>query len=549
MTVALILGAWLTLGVAFCGLGLIAARVLQLPARLALTTAFWLGWASTIAVAQLWCLVAPIDGRLEVLVVAGGIAALAVRRADAESWCRGTGTRLWLAPFAIGVCWLADRARSAPENGDSYMYHLPAVAWAEAFRVVPGLGNLHGRLAFNNSTTLYQALVDHWPFDHAGFHVANGLLLLPLLGRGVRAVVALAFARTRGARDALDAVMLAPVIDWGLGHDLSSASPDLPVACLEAAIASELAGWIEGGLAVELVPAVAFLTAALVTIKLSAVGFAVGVGLSILLGLVRQPGRRVWLATTAAGFVLLLPWIIRGVILSGYPAYPSTLAAFHVDWRIPTLLTIEEANYVLAWGRRPGVPWQKVLGSSDWIEPWLGSVVLLNREVLIPFVLGVITLAVAAVRSVLRRSGLRFWRLLLPPTVELVWWLLSSPDPRFAGACLWLLPACGVAILITTVRESRRTFEWSLVLGSVLLVGWPFASDYCVIGPSVAGLLPAPPAVTHEFRTRSGLSLVVPDIGGGCWNAPLLCTPFPRDDVRMRVPGDLRSGFASESKP
>ena len=251
MAAILILSAWAIIGAALCGGGLLAGRVLGIRTEGSLSRSFWLGWACTLGVLCAVCLVHPVDGTIAVLFLAVGAAGFAIPGDERRQWWqRFRGEARWLVALLPVAMWLADRARLEPQNGDSYVYHLHAVAWAESYRATPGLGNLHDRLGFNNSSTLFLALLDHGPLADRAQHFANGLLLLPLFGRGVRAVRRLAGdfrpAKQRATvRDGFDALLLAPAVDWALGMNLSSASPDLPVACLEAAIASELAGCVE----------------------------------------------------------------------------------------------------------------------------------------------------------------------------------------------------------------------------------------------------------------------------------------------------------------
>lgn len=41
---------------------------------------------------------------------------------------------------------------------DTYLYHAQAIRWIEEYGIVPGLGNLHNRLAYNSSVLSLQAL-------------------------------------------------------------------------------------------------------------------------------------------------------------------------------------------------------------------------------------------------------------------------------------------------------------------------------------------------------------------------------------------------------
>jgi hypothetical protein len=74
------------------------------------------------------------------------------------------GNRVPILVFVLFVLWAANRCAGPLTLYDSGMYHAPTVEWFKAYPVVPGLGNLHGRLAFNPSGLLFAAMLDRGPF-------------------------------------------------------------------------------------------------------------------------------------------------------------------------------------------------------------------------------------------------------------------------------------------------------------------------------------------------------------------------------------------------
>jgi hypothetical protein len=95
-----------------------------------------------------------------------------------------------LAMTATAI-WLANRAIGPALNADSGLYHFTSVRWATSYPIVPGLGNLHYRLAFNSSYFLYVASLDIGAWAHESHHLANGFLLLGLLTQILLSVVKL----------------------------------------------------------------------------------------------------------------------------------------------------------------------------------------------------------------------------------------------------------------------------------------------------------------------------------------------------------------------
>src|SRR5262249_28416919 len=59
-------------------------------------------------------------------------------------------------------------------------------------------------------------------------------------------------------------------------------------------------------------------------------------------------------------------------------------------------------------------------------------------------------------------------------------------------------------------------------------------------------LQPMPRPRTTSFVTASALVVTVPLDDNRCFSAPLPCTPHPAANVRLRVPGQLGSGFVTD---
>lgn len=147
---------------------------------------FWSGWCVIVLFLQLWHLTLPVGQRAASVVACLALLSAAVRRRELWHALAASCRFGWPLFGAIGVVVLwANLATDEIHISDTGLYHMQAVRWNSAYPLVTGLGNLHGRLAFNNATLLYSAMLDIGPWSHRGHHVANGLLtlgvLLPLL--------------------------------------------------------------------------------------------------------------------------------------------------------------------------------------------------------------------------------------------------------------------------------------------------------------------------------------------------------------------------------
>src|SRR5262249_45516902 len=145
-----------------------------------------------------------------------------------------------------------------------------------------------------------------------------------------------------------------------MGSRASDAGADLTGSLLSVAVAHLLLRLLEERdqeLAAQTytVACVTFLSAALVTIKLSyVVGGATGaVALTVWLARRWNASASPWwrpVAAMIAGILLLgLPWMGRGVIMSGYIAYPCPFGRLPVDWRVPHAAVVSMNEVVRAW--------------------------------------------------------------------------------------------------------------------------------------------------------------------------------------------------------
>jgi hypothetical protein len=586
-----ILATWIVLFAAFAGIGLLFRRAYRLredadPDEWFI--AFWVGFALVLLLLQVWHFARPVSAATLAIVLVAGASGLAVHRgltrrmltASFAKERRGT-----LTLVAVIALWAANRAMGANELYDSGMYHLPVVEWTKAQPVVPGLANLHGRLAFNGSGLLYAAMLDVGPWTGGASHLANGLVLLALtlqiVVRGAR------FARDGSQRraDNLFAMVLLPALVLAfMCEDVWSLMTDVPVTTVLFATGILLFSGLTTPAPDEQrrahnFAATSLLLAAAVCLKLSAAVFATfALLLAFLVWRAPRPTESPHFQFGALAGALMLPavllatWIARGVILSGYPFYPIRLFAASVPWRVPEEQAAAEEGWIRMSARylntnQIGVGW-------DWLKQWLDDLVTrgdMFMHITLPFAIAggavVIALRTGRRRALVSAPAGRGWLLLVPLAPSVLFWVWSVPHARFAQAFFWLAAAISVALLYDaryagTLDMNARLVR-RIVIAPVALSGL-LAMGHCVAGverdpenrnaqwllgtvltlPSRDAWLPPPPtAKLARYATRSGLALWVPVKGNSCWRGPLPCTPHPAPNLRLRRKGDLKSGF------
>jgi hypothetical protein len=567
---AVVLGLVAALALAALGWGAATARLLGFERRKScdLLRLSWLGWSALLLLIQLVQFVAPLSAPVASTIYLAGIV-LAVP-ALRERFRTGVETRERWRPGRSAYAgagglvltgFVASRAMAAPQAYDFGLYHLSVMRWATAHPIVPGLGNLQPRLAFNQSSLLFSASLDLEPYFGHGRVLAITYLtvLLALTVAGSTLGFGGAAGRPRIAAGRLEpaaALLLAPVTAYLVVYspDLSSATPDQVSSYLQIAAFLALCRgidcWRSGERAAAELRSLALLASTAITVKLSSFGFA-AVCLAIALGFAGRGGRlRSALASAALPALVLLVWMGRGVVLSGMPLFPSTVARLPVEWAVPREAAIDTANWIYSWARRPSADWGEVLERWDWLGPWFRSVRGRTVEFAGPLTLAVALAAALGILALTRTRPLdrRLAWIALPPLAGTIYWWGLAPDPRFLGAQAWLLAVA--AALLVGARLGLAAGSRSATAATAVAVAL-FAAPP-VMEAAKRGLRPkistvgiqAPRQVRlRAVRNEQGVRFFVPRRGDQCWAAPLLCVPKLDPALRLRDPHDPGRGF------
>jgi hypothetical protein len=295
------------------------------------------------------------------------------------------------------------------------------------------------------------------------------------------------------------------------------------------------------------------LSATAIKVKLSNIAFAVTVIAFVLASRCSLPVAcvRSVVRSLAPAVLILVVWCLRGYLLSGAPLYPSTVGYIPFDWAVPRESMTVEARWVYSWARMPGGNPDEILGNWRWLAPWFERITKNIVEVTYPIVVAAVYLCAGMSMLFFRRRG-GFEKLdlvvLLPPIAGLAFWFFTAPSPRFAIAVLLTMPIAAGVVLLEIVRKQSEFKTYLTVLTAMLVIGnagyaWYFAGasrNFLYVSTSgVVGIQQVPLA---RNVTAQGLNVYSPMLNDQCWDAPLPCTPYDPEKVRLRDPA--RGGMA-----
>jgi hypothetical protein len=430
----------------------------------------------------------------------------------------------WLPVLVLFFFLVLANASKPAINGDSGLYHVPAISFLERQGLVKGLGNLHTRLAFHSQWFVASALF-HLPRPGGTYvHGLNALLAMLLIISGLRGLEALFHARA-GLAAWLRVLCLAPLLQLCqklLGGPqildfLSSPGPDFPVAGLCWFV---LAEWLEqmesdrGRLAEARSASLAWLASFAVSLKLSALPL---LALPVLMALSSGRLLLIWAALPP-----LLPFFLGEAVLSGWLLFPGPYGPVPgADWRVPEIYGRMLVVVARSWAKMPMAHFDTVdaLGLGEWIWPWWSNRSFFERAELILAVFGWLPLA-------LSRASRPAWMLWVLAAVGSLFWFLSAPDPRFGQG--FLIPAAAAPFL-PFLRAGGLKGGRNLALGLLLL--FSLQSMKYLLNRSgredwgERWLSPAPYPRSALARTRElgGLRIAEP-VDNACWDRPELCS-------------------------
>ncbi len=573
---AMVLLTWVILWIVLTAVGRAILRTLRIegsspPAVLPA----WIGLAGLIGYLQLWNLAEPTGpvAWVPVLALAAWeLLRLGGARRFLES--RPTAPRWLDAVLVLVTLWLVERSLGPIGNFDTGMYHLPAMIWAERYRIVPGLANLHGRLAFNNAGLLFAALLDRSLWFTGASHVFNGFFLFLLLLEAYRASARA--TRSTFSRAAFAVSFLGPI--FVLGSDpamVSSLAPDVGAGAVVLVglmvLVRALAQSHDTDARYADLTIAAILLSLAPCLKLSTGFVALFAWLAALSVLLRRGRRRNLVIAGACSLLIGGPWLIRGVISSGYLLYPSPLLSLPVSWRVPLEQARAESawvTYFSHWGPHDSASTvfrRLTTHSWNWLRPWkvrLLHNVRFRGDITDPFLLSVLLFADAAIsgrdRRGLRRA-FRMWPAVLALAIGGVAWFFIAPRARFAPFIFWGMVAVAAAswsyarpktlapplLTIALLCAGVGTFQMADGIYTALRHGTPAltAVAQSVFVAPAQRRRPAPAEVSR-YTTASGLRLYVPVKDNRCMAAPLPCTPHPQPSLRLRGAG-LQDGFVA----
>jgi hypothetical protein len=436
-----------------------------------------------------------------------------------------------------------------PANPDTSIYHAQTIHWIEEYPAVPGLANLHARLGYNSSWLLVNALFSFSFLGLGSFHFMTGFLFLVAslyFASGINNI----HAGIIKISDILKTFFLVAIFIF-LIDQASSPGTDAPATLFVWIIFTEIVCMIEERtiLISQNMNYIFILSIFALTIKLSVFPLVL-INLPIIIK-TKQP--RKILGIIAVFLLMLIPYLIRNLILTGYLVFPGPeLDLFKFDWRVPISWLGNEVKVIHWFAALPRIDQSEFysMAAKQWIPIWFFNQLPRHQAVLISILLMPLVYIILAPlkkwRDYLRDNNYFAFPLIIA-YVGVIYWFLSAPAIRFGYGFLLASVSLSFSILIgffySRIRQFRVVGSYAVVpllLAGVIIFSrstFKFADFQSRI------LLPNNYPTWSSQPCKFGNFTILCQAGyDACWYDPFPCAISGNDNVEMRGT-DFRQGF------
>lgn len=384
---------------------------------------------------------------------------------------------------------------------DSAFYHFQNIRWNEEYAVVPGVANLDDRFGFNSNYFLLSAIFS--------FRFLLGEAIYPLqplvvtvVGCWVLYELFISKYEVKRVIILLSYILLFWVSIYFLGNTSTDILPNFIVFYIIARIVLYPKLLKTNCLIGVVLPVL------LLTCKLSF--FPIGlISIYLLYNLFKEKKYKVISFVVIAGLFILIPWLIRNVVVSGYLIYPFyQIDLFSFDWKVPREVAIREKDYIFDIGY---YFFRIALRYPD------GSVrdpLFINILADIIYLLTLCSFILASYLMLKKRKKIEMHIYLLYVVffVSIAVWAFGGPDIRFVSGILCAVIFTG-GVLLYENRDDKlylpgfsKTLVCAFILGIALWTGscyygfYPQIKEYGI--HPFSHLMLKPYSITDQQKAR-----------------------------------------------
>ena len=577
----LLMMSWFLLAISFFIWGRFLSKILNIKinGKKGIFANVWLGFVFCIFVFSVYHLFLPINAFASSIFYIPGIIYFFIKYGKKlPAFVKSIGV-LKLAVILLTLFAASSVAIQVPTNFDTGLYHLNSIRWNNEYHIIKGIGNLHTRLGFNQTFFLYCASLNFHPFlnDYA-FHTSNSFLYalffvgLIMNGTFIDLLIASLF------------FFIPMPYHW-----LTSPTPDLASTFIQLVTFRYFVEAIhfnpKSDDRIGLISFAAILSALLLTIKLSNIVYAAGLGVVTIFfnqkyGLNDIEKKQIGRSFIFIGIFFAI-WITRGYIQTGYPLFPSSIGGINTQWTVPKEIAKRMENNVYAGSRSCETTFDinsPILKNYAWLPYWIKrnifdeeiywsedtieKINIIISLLLFPstvnnwgigslnlFILSLILFVIFLVNLTRQKNlsikGNMLFYLLLAEVSSVLFWFFMAPCIRFSNGIFIILFITNLLIIKTAYPKLRVKIgiKIFLMFFSLAMFLWNFYLAYFANEYAINGIAIKKQYDMRIFNSKYGVKVYLPPKGAvQCWDSPIPSTIEPNYHLSL-IGKDINDGF------
>lgn len=354
---------------------------------------------------------------------------------------------------------------------DTNSYHIQMIKWIREYGTVPGLANLHERYGFNSS---WFSTVSMFGFSTEQFNlytVLNGVISIwfcfYIISKAFSSIEKVSTQTFTG----LLFLLLFSIVIWGLLRgNAASANYDFITTFIVFVLLYEIISTKNPkALTIEIIVWSFYLF----TIRITNFPFLVP-AFFLLITAIKKSAWKIVRLYISVGVVLVIPFVIRNVMLSGYLFYPSIFPdLFKVDWKVDRSV-VDQLVYYIKYYNRINIMTQPLdktatLDFPQWVLPWFRQLFYYDKifvsASLAGFLFGIFLLL-----KKIKRTPLLSCLFFAAIALQLLIWFFLAPDPRFVYGCLLsgLFVLCfSLAAIFKNILLQKMRIAFTIVISLI----------------------------------------------------------------------------------
>ncbi len=439
-----------------------------------------------------------------------------------------------------------------PYNADSSGYHFLSILWIEKFKAVPGLANLFPQYGYNSSFFVLSAAFSFTDVFHQSVYPVNSVLIISFFLWMLK--------KSYGYSDVRKFLIWCMLIVFLRQFPINLASPSAD------ALSSMIVFYILFRL-LEAQPdnwdlkewsLLLLLSFFSVIVKLSTLPLLLVAFVPFIISKKDKTIFLLYLKLLPVVLLIVLPWLIRNIILSGYLIFPyPAINIFTFDWKVPVDIAIGERLHIAHAPRMVSEDWRYVdtLSIFSWFPKWLVNFWKDDHFNCLLTIAGLVSPVLLLIKIARTRQYFIPWII----SYTGVWfWMITSPDIRFGYH--YLLPALLFPLFSVSDNftfTERSFLKVSMATAVCMICLYHTYHAVTRLRPYMLSQYFYRPLRSPEYFENNDLSsfkyvmlngsirLYIPDSSHNSINAPLpVCFPY-RKEIKMRG-NKLEDGFKTQ---